>query len=197
MPAALAKGSDDKPVVMQIDPNGNDVDVNSLPAVKIDGSQNEVDATISNEVEIKNHAGAALAVDTGAAVRIPYARRMSASADDNVIDVSLTVPDDHIFVIEYISAGFGSHSGDLDQLMFIRLDLKTGGFPAGARLPSQFASADGDRQYWVANAMLRLYADPGSTVSFHAAARPTDSLISALVFLSGYLIPLDEPSLSP
>jgi len=198
-PLALAKGGEDKPTVVQIDESGNDVDVNSMPAVKIDGSQNDVDANVTNEVEIKNSTGAALAVDTGTAMRIPLSFRSSDFSANNNITQSFTVPEGHIFVIEYITADVGCISlAACDGIFNARLEYTSSGQPARAFMPThEMALSPGGASSFVISESVRLYADPDSTVTFFVFAVPDTGNLTGSVALSGYLLPEDAPSLAP
>lgn len=197
-PAALAKGSDDNPAVVQIDPEGNDVDVNSLPAVKIDSDQNDVDATITNEVEIRNDTGAALAVDTGSANRIPYARKRIEIEGDAEFFKFFETPPGHYFVIEYVSVQHVCPSG-CDAVFLSRLRTTTGGTPIEAYMTVHpgFTGNISDIKIFTISETVRLYVDPGNGVAYHAVVSPSDSVLDTYLTISGYLIPEDEFSLAP
>ncbi|NND45660.1 MAG: hypothetical protein HKN58_10075 [Xanthomonadales bacterium] len=196
-PGAWAKGGEDKPTHVLIDPAGNDVDVVTMPALKIDGSQNEVDANITNEVEIKNDSGGALRVDTGAATRIPYAVMKSAFGSDHVIIENFNVPEGYVFVIEYVNTHMRCTSG-CDGISSARITLETGGAPFEAFLPVQaFASSASGTENFLISESLRLYADPENTVSILLFAEPDTARLTGGVGVSGYLLPVDEAVLSP
>lgn len=188
-PTAFAKGNEDNPTVVLIDESGNDVDV------KIDPTANDVDAIVSNEVEVKNDSGSALLVDHGAMARIPFAIRLADGIHGQSISQSFTVPAGHIVVIETISTdliatGNGPRSA--------RVSVMTNDVSVSAFLPLHTQpglSLEGDPRY-VALQLVRLYADPDSSINFFASAESGESIIGT-VGISGYLIPDDEPSLAP
>ncbi|MGD8682008.1 MAG: hypothetical protein PVJ33_16690 [Lysobacterales bacterium] len=206
VPDAFAKGTSDNPTTVQIDeqantvkidPDNNDVDVNALPAVKIDASQNDVDAVVTNEVEIKNDSGAALAVDTGAAVRLPYAQHVYSPGSDNSVIEHFSVPEGQIFVIEQISASFHCIFG-CDGIWSSRITLTTGGSPMEQYLaPVELARFNGTDNSFAVSQSVRLYADAGSTVTLLTFSMPDTSSMSGTAYFSGYLIPEDEFSLAP
>lgn len=201
--AVHAKGGEDKPVVVEIDEAANtvkidsannDVDVGSLPAVKIDGSQNDVDANVTNEVEIKNATGAAIAVDTGIAPRMPFAVRHVEAEFDSIILYSFEVPAGQLLVIEAVSAGLRSNG---DGPSAFEMTLTTGGtsHEVAFGVHAQPGMDDSYANYSV-NQAGRWYADPGTLVSLIAAAGSPENMIGEFS-LSGYLVPMDEPSLAP
>lgn len=194
---ALAMGKPDKPAepaTVLIDPTGNDVDATVVNEVEIKNDSGNLD------VRISNGPGEPIPVVNGAAARTPYAVTVEDIGDgDNFTFMSTTVPAGHVFVIEFVAASF-SDLFPTEGVYLARLNLYTGGNLVSAPMlarPQPNTAPDALYQDYVVNQSVRLYADPGSGVSIHASAAPAAAALSGSFVLSGYLVPVGDPSLAP
>ena len=186
--SALAKGTLDDPTVVSISPAGNDVDVSGMVGV-------------SGEVEIKNDSGSAVAVDTMRAARTPFAYKYEDSTFTFGVDFSIPVPEGRRLVIEHISGLLVNQDPDfLEEVEILTTtnDQELKEFPTLHETP---ASGDGVYGYAFSEE-LRLYADAGTNVKYDAnyGSQVVDSspgLVTTVVSISGYTVPMDEPSLAP
>jgi hypothetical protein len=194
--AATAKGDADKPTVVVIDPSGNDVD-----------------ATIANEVEIKNDSGAlsvtvgngpgqAVPVDDGAATRIPFTFFLSDIGPPGETSFSYVVrrvPVGELLVIEEVSARVRIFGDGYLESFFVAASNAEGD---QWRFYPEFwerESPPDERRYFT-NESVRYYAEEETipAIAFSVDGPVPASLTVAFdLTVSGYTIPMDEPSLSP
>ncbi len=187
---AFAKGGADNPVSVKIDPSAN--------SVKIDPAGNDVD--VVNEVEIKNATGTPIAVDLGQSPRTPFVKHLQKTNSQGADSVFFRVQEGELLVIEHVSAKItmdDDAEGLREAFLLTNAGGETGFWHLGAvRRPNDSATY-GKISYTISE-NLRLYADPDTNVVFSATVDPFATAFFDIDFsLSGYLVPADEPSLSP
>jgi len=192
---ALAKGTTDNPTVVSISPDGNDVNVSGTVGVSgpvgVSGT-----VGVSGDVEIKNDSGAPLAVDTLRSPRTPFGYNFDKQTfAHSAAHFSIPVPEGERLVIEHISGLMVNIDPDFLEDVFV--SFTTNGVPL-KEFPSWNDRAKDGAHVHLMNESLRLYADGGTDVKFDSDLGGTGAgdLLANITF-SGYLIPMDEPSLAP
>jgi hypothetical protein len=205
---SLAKGDEDKPLVVEIATSGNDVDATIVNEVAVKNGTQDL------TVQVGNTTGEAIPVDVMRGSRIPtYAQDQVQALNNNVAQITFNVPSGKILVIEQVS---GLVDYDVIEESVILSDLLVAGqltnSPAVVPFDGRFAqwrmrpavterciNYDQDdciTKRLVFKESVRYYSDDSGPVIFTVRFRGETNIFSGFG-VSGYLIPDDEPTLSP
>lgn len=110
-----------------------------------------------------------------------------------------TVPDDRWLVIETVSARLLSRT-PLEEIK-IAMIVDGGYGKKNMRyfipISSDLSSGGSANTGYVGTQSFRVYAEPGTELGWELSIMPSDAGILCEISFSGYLLPLDSPTLSP
>ena len=128
--------------------------------------------------------------------RQPLRFRKTIDVSDRSFTADFEVPEDYRLVVESFSVAFSLAEGQ--QMLFAGLSIADGETRTAFSIaPSKLPVDQFGQVLFVATESVRAYAEPGDRVRVSGVRDSAQGNASMSASVSGYLVPVDSPTLSP